>query len=36
MAYHWELADWPDFRYDEAEIAPAIAKFKYESAFANL
>jgi Fic family protein len=32
MAYHWELADWPDFRYDEAEIAPAIAKFTYEAA----
>jgi Fic family protein len=31
MAYHWEREDWPNFRYNQADILPAIAEFKFEA-----
>jgi Fic family protein len=32
MAYHGELEDWPNFRYNQADILPVITEFTHEVA----
>lgn len=32
MAYHWELEDWPNFRYNQADILPGGIQLNARSA----
>ncbi|MFG5382791.1 DUF4172 domain-containing protein, partial [Yoonia sp. R2-816] len=31
MAWNWQISGWPDFRYDDAELAPLEKRFLMSS-----